>query len=296
MSAGFPDDHRPFVPFGSRLAKENDTLVGIICLPGYDDREEKPFRDHMKNRQKGYTLDEMSVCFREAAKALRSESTAKSKVKFTGIFHDWAVAIGLLWANRAIADGSDNAPDELVLFDVLSPPHPSTHDIPPADKTPFLQTIPSWLYRVIFVVSFEIQRIISNAIASFFFIFALTLLTVLKLGPTLKIDDETREKLGMPNLTHMIYMCYPYCNLWKKTEDLKEACLPQNLSKCPVLYLYGTKKRGTFHDSSGLKLLQREHEKKMSKSNAIAVDEAGHYLYLQKPDICFDYVVKFMQE
>ena len=38
MSGGFPDDHAIFIPFASRLASESDTLVGVTCPPGYDDR------------------------------------------------------------------------------------------------------------------------------------------------------------------------------------------------------------------------------------------------------------------
>ena len=72
--------------------------------------------------------------------------------------------------------------------------------------------------------------------------------------------------------------------------------LPQDLAKVPVLYMYGTEKRAAFHVNASVKILEREHKENKSKSNAIAVDGAGHYLYIQKPDLCFDCVTSFMQK
>jgi len=48
LSAGFADDHDVFLPFASRLAKETGTLVGVTCLPGYDDRDDKPWTQHKR--------------------------------------------------------------------------------------------------------------------------------------------------------------------------------------------------------------------------------------------------------
>ncbi len=100
MSAGFPDDQSIFCPLASRLAKETGTLVGVTCIPGFDDREDKSWTTHKKE---GYTWDEMVHAFREAVKVLRSESTfsstktsEKTKAELVGIFHDWAVVPGLM--------------------------------------------------------------------------------------------------------------------------------------------------------------------------------------------------------
>mmetsp|Transcript_36877 Transcript_36877/g.66320 ORF Transcript_36877/g.66320 Transcript_36877/m.66320 type:complete len:346 (+) Transcript_36877:33-1070(+) len=307
MSAGFPDDQKPFIPFASRLANETDTLVGLICLPGFDDRADKPWTDHKRDKKDGYSFDEMATCFREAAKALRSESSSPTKPKFTGIFHDWGVNPGAMWANRAIADGSENAPNELVYFDVLMPPHPSTPDMPPADgKISIRQLLVNHYYQFVLGLAFGIQRYVANIFAIFGLIFGMIPLMVpCGISPTGKIDDDTRKELGVPDISHSIYMCYTYFNVVYRGEGYKKLLthqldedytLPQDLSKVPVLYMYGTDKSANFHLEQPLKVLQREHDEKRSKSKVVAVDGAGHYLYLQKPELCFDCVTEFMKE
>lgn len=306
MSAGFPDDQKPFIPFASRMAKETDTLVGLICLPGFDDREDKPWTDHKRDRKDGYSFDEMATCFREAAKALRSESSCPTKPKFTGIFHDWGVHAGAMWANRAIADGSENAPDELVYFDVLMPPHPLTPDMPPADgENSTRQLLVNHYYQFVLGLAFGIQRYVANIFAIVCLIFGMIPLPVLQISPTGKIDDDTRKMLGAPGISHTIYMCYTYFNAVYRVVGFKrlqkqqfddDYTLPRDLSKVPVLYMYGTDKNANFHLEQPLKVLQREHDEGRSKSKVVAVDGAGHYLYLQKPDVCFDCVTEFMKE
>jgi hypothetical protein len=109
MSAGFPDDEGIFAPFAIKLSKELDAFVGVTCLPGYhDEGDNQSWKRYKKN---GYTFDEMTNAFREASKALRQEylTTANSKddvkkVHMIGIFHDWGVIPGLMWANRASQD------------------------------------------------------------------------------------------------------------------------------------------------------------------------------------------------
>ena len=113
--AGFPDDQENGQVFCSRLAEENNTLVALTCLPGYDDRPDKKWQTH---KAEGYTFDEMAAAIREAVKVLRREST-NEKAKLTAIFHDWGVAPGMMWANRSLEDENADSPDDIVLFDVL---------------------------------------------------------------------------------------------------------------------------------------------------------------------------------
>jgi len=233
---------------------------------------------------------------------LREESTCATKAKFTGIFHDWAVTVGSMWANRAIEDGSENAPDELVYFDVVHKPHPLTRDIPPADeKDSIRQAVINNYYRYVFSFAFAAQCYVANVLAIAVFILGMIPVVVLNIGPTGKIDEDSMKLVGKsnhPSISHMIYMCYPYfyADIVQKGV-LDDTCtLPQDLSKVPVLYMYGTEKAGKFHTEQSIKVLQRENKEKTSKSMAVAVDGAGHYLYLQKPDECFDCVVKFMKE
>jgi hypothetical protein len=110
ISPGFPDDHGVFLPFASRLASETDTLVGVTCLPGYDDREDKRWIEHKRQKPDGYTFEEAAAALREAAKALFAESACPSKPKITGIFHDWGSLVGNIWAKQAMAENSSSQP------------------------------------------------------------------------------------------------------------------------------------------------------------------------------------------
>jgi len=297
MVTGFPDDQKPFLPMASRLAKETDTLVGVACLPGFDDREDKPWTSHKKKRPDGYTFDDWAASLREAAKALRAESTSQTKPKLTGIFHDWGVMAGIIWANRAISDGPDYSPDELVCFDVLA--NPTTED----EKLSFRQILINHYYQYMLAFGFVISRYMGDAFGTMALISALIPLLVLGISPTRKVDKETRNQLGHPSITHSLYMGYPYYNMlkdiglkkWMKHQFHEDCRLPSDLKRTPLLYLYGTDKSANFHKEQSLKILQRECDEKRSKSKAIPIDGAGHYLFLQKPDICFDHVAEFMR-
>jgi hypothetical protein len=112
----------------------------VTCLPGFDDRPEKPWRSHHKE---GFTFLEMVASLHEATKVLRAHST-NPKAKFTAVFHDWGCLVGLMFTNRALKMSSkeqdDNSsdkqdqhaftPDQVVLFDVCLAPHPKATSVP----------------------------------------------------------------------------------------------------------------------------------------------------------------------
>lgn len=124
---------------------------------------------------------------------------------------------------------------------------------------------------------------------------------LLPIAPTLAKDDKIHNSRVKPlDPFHMIYMTYPYFEMYKAMlngtyeEKLGDATLPKDLNETPVLYLYGTEKRVKFHDERDLYVLERKAKDNRSKSNAIAVENAGHYLYIQQADLCLDEVKKFM--
>jgi len=81
------------------------------------------------------------------------------------------------------------------------------------------------------------------------------------------------------NLYHTFYMFYPYYHFWKTVLSFaisgnkpgEEFFLPADLSKVPVLFLYGTDKRAVFHNNRAVKLLQQE-EKEEGDNNATEED------------------------
>jgi len=299
LSAGYPDDHEVFLPFASRLAKETDTFIGVTCLPGYHDREDLPWTEYKKD---GFTFDEMTNAVREAMKSLRLHSTYLDKPKIIGIFHDWGVMPGCVWANRAKEDNL-NVPDELILFDVLPPPHPETKGgIPKARKPTMYALMITLVYRVIFASSFLAQRYLGNAVATFVFLVGVIFLKLLRLSPTYDIDSKVFDARKTPvKIGRMIYMAYPYVRMFQAMfsgKGFEDYTLPKDLNRMPVLYMYGTEKRVMFHDERSTKLLEREHNEGRSKTNSIAVDDAGHYLYtdVQKLDYCLDCVKEFIKD
>jgi pimeloyl-ACP methyl ester carboxylesterase len=298
--AGYPDDHEHFLPFASRLAKETNTFVGVMCLPGYDDRPDKPWKEHKKE---GYSFNEWVSTIRVAVKALRSESTHEGgRTKLIGFFHDWGVIAGSIWANRTVEEGSPDAPDELVLFDVLGPPHPEMKDVPQAKKPSVNEIVVTLAYRIVLGVSFGLQLYMSKALALVFFIIGFIPLGILRLSPLYKIDSAIIEARKGMTFERKIYMAYPYFYMLKSIllgrskTDFTAFSLPLDLNKTPVLYMFGTCKRIMFHDFAAVHVLEREAKEGWSKSDAVAVDHAGHWLYIHQKDACMEAVKAFMSK
>jgi pimeloyl-ACP methyl ester carboxylesterase len=316
--AGFPDDHGSFGPLAQRLAKESNCLVGVTCLPGFDDRPDKPWKNHHKE---GFTFLEVVASLHEATKVLRAYST-NPEAKFTAIFHDWGCLVGLMFTNRALTLEEDDSsehhhhaftPDQVVLFDVCLGAHPKATNVPvPPPKTLlyFLYDLAVQVsYRLLLALCFLLQYYVSSKMAANLFDYGFLVLNILRLSPVRAIDNNlsATAPTDPQDYKHRItYMAYPYYYLWKvifrgKLDedggivDLAGVHLPKDLTTTPVLYMYGLDKNIQFHQDDGLCLLEHEHEQGR-RSNAIAVKDAGHWLYKQQADICFAQVDAFIQE
>jgi hypothetical protein len=125
------------------------------------------------------------------------------------------------------------------------------------------------------------------------------LFSVPKVAPSADNDANTNAQ---DNKERLAYMAYPYYYLYKvvltgrMNNELAGAHLPRDLTATPILYLYGVDKNIQFHQDDGVCLLQQEHEQGRSRSNAIAVQDAGHWLYQQRQEYCFAQVNAFIQE
>ena len=292
--AGYPDDHGSFSALAERLAREANCLCGVACLIGYDDY--KPWTSY---RSQGYSFEEMTSSLRAAAKKLRQESTCL-KPKFTTVFHDWGSAIGALYTNQALEEkDSLVAPDQIVYLDVLPIKlHPSAQQLVPASKT-LWESVTEVSYRIVLAKAFLIQRFLSSHLAILYFSVGFMILRALGLLPANSLDDEVmQEKMAgdTASMSRKIYMAYPYYNMWLSVFQNKKVFADFHLpvlEETPVLYLYGAGKNIQFHDKNVETYLQ-EQAKKDSRSNAIAVSDAAHWLHLQQPDICFDAIKNFI--
>ena len=295
---GYPDDHENGQLFCSCLAKENGTLVGLTCLPGFDDRPEKRWQTH---KPEGYTFDEMTDVIRDAVKVLRAEST-NEKAILTAIFHDLGVGPGMMWANRSLEDDDAVSPDDIVLFDVL-PPVKKYHseDLPTFSKPSFHSIFVKYYYRMIFAMAFALQSYLSNYLAMAYYLVGSWSMKLLPIFPLCSDPDwkiiNARE--AADGLSRVIYMGYPYYYMFKglfNIESLSDISLPIDLRKTPVLFLYGPDKRVQFHDERSIFILEREANENRSKSKAMKVANAGHWLYLEQTDLCVEEVKKFMSK
>jgi len=305
--AGFADDHQAFMPYASELAKHTEhCLVGVTCIPGYDHRDEFPYTSHKRD---GYTFDEWSMAMKDAVKVLRNEekemnttTTTEKKAKFTAIFHDWGVLNGLKFVNRVLEEESTELiPDRIALFDVLSPAHPQCKTVPAnVPKQSWYEYIIERLYRIILAKTFVLGRYVSSTIAAVYMLSSLMILGVLRLGPLYDHVDgkifQMKKVIPMNDMKRIVYMTYPYSYMvhtWfspsKAQEFIEGLSLPLDLERTPILYLYGTEKRCQFHDLEALQLL-----KNTKTCKVIAVPDAGHYLYIQQPQVCLEEVMKFM--
>lgn len=302
LCAGYPDDQSAFTPLAKRLAEESNCFVGVACLPGFEKAEDRSYAELPPD---GFTLAEWASCLREATKALRA-SSANKDAKLTTIYHDWGVIAGLQFTNQAIEEESkDLAPSQVVLFDILTKSHPKTPNQPnPKDPRSafkkFLDGIRMLSYQSCLALSFYIQKFLPAFLVVLYLrviYLAFDLLRIFPSGPG-DVEYIYKEWLTPTETARVGYKAYPYkvvlgAIFTGNVKMLKGFTLPMDLKKTPVLFLYGAGKRFDLHPVEVLALLQQE-EKEGNRSKVVRVENAGHWLYLTEPDICFQEVQKFL--
>jgi pimeloyl-ACP methyl ester carboxylesterase len=291
--AGFPDDIRAFQPLAMRLASSSSHIVcGVTCPPGYDSSsicvEQQQSCD--------YDLVDMAKCIGLATQALKTHVLVAANnngttTKTVGVFHDWGCIAGNICAN----DYYDF--DGIVYVDVLpSPPNVTVW----TRGFTIHQTIVWTLYTSLYAVMHAVQRHIPWP-----YLAALPLtvcgvcdqaLRVLGLVPLKNIDYTTiadtyqKDRLSSRQLINMMYPYYQlYKNLLRGRPVIPTAsCLS---AQTPTLFLYGVDKTLQFHTKKDLVWMgQYSHLMK-----SVAVDGAGHWLYVQKPDVTFDEIDAFLR-
>lgn len=281
FQAGYPDNQMAFRDLALRMAGEN-SLVAISCLPEFDCDGLQPLQ-----RAGGYTFDEMAICFGQAVDVFRTEA-ATPNLPLTLVLHDWGVYPGILWTNRCIKDGS-GAPDKLVIFDVL--PDTGTSNIPTRDNLIHL------IYASQFAICFGLSRV-CNSLAVLWYVFTSSWIFGI-LGRWLSpvgVPDLSQggSRARIPDLAALTRMAYPYWHVFREwfvgggahSDELK---LPPFGSTLPLLYLYGANKNTMFHTNEMLVALDAAEGCKQ-----IEIQDAGHWLFLQKPEECWQQLKSFV--
>lgn len=288
---GFPDDCGAFCPLAKRLAGDKTMLCGVTCMPGYDTH-------HGDFKAEGYTFDETVASLREATKTLRALST-NPKAKLTGVFHDWGSVVGAMCSNRMNTEKSNYFAD-LVYFDVLPPAHESLQIFPAKNFKTFKTVAIRFSYMGLFAITHALQRFVSYYIAAPLLALGYGTLVLTGMTPTRHIDSETfNAREPKLSLRKTIYMQYPYFNVFTGMllgleKEVSGFHLPVSVADTPVLYMYGIDKNIQFHNDKVLAWLEKEGAKKGLKSRVVPVEKAGHWLYVQQEDVCYETVKRFV--
>jgi pimeloyl-ACP methyl ester carboxylesterase len=297
LCGGWADDHKTFLPFGKKLAAKCGILVGVTCLPGYDDRPEDGV-GWQTHPPEGFSLDEFARTLRAAARALKGISTCPGgKTELIGIFHDWGVAAGTIWMKELEEEGdaATITPDKIVYVDVLmGPPKWAKDDpvSPDAIQWPTFYCKLCNIYQPLTAISNTLYTYVSKYLGVTFFTLHTICLTVLRLGPTYDWDMTPH----LPPYMRTLYMAFALRRIF--SDYVFKGKLPADLhedwKKTPILLLYGTQKRASFNDPISTALLERESTEKRSLCEAIGV-EGGHWMYHTKEEECLGHVASFIE-
>ncbi len=300
LCAGFPDDHTIFLPFAEALG-EHGIMAGVMCLPGYDDRPEDgiPWSSHPRA---GFTYDETAKAVREASKALCDTSTYE-KPELIGIFHDWGVIAGSMWAERLENEAKDNPqiickPSKIVFFDVLVPPSSKMPDYISSSEVPQLSIREklNYLYQPIFAIASAIQLYLPRLIAAAFALLGQGVITILGIVPMEPFDFESRAPIygNKPfNYLRWVQMMYMYRNSFT-SDKLMPWRLHRDWKNTPILYMYGKAKKAQFHANNSVAMLEREEAEQRSLCRVVPMEGAGHWLYVQKQEESLKHVLDFI--
>ena len=309
---GFPDDHTVWGPMVQDFFLKDNYYCGVTCLAGFDGK----LNYHPGN---GYKIHQMTEALSTALQTF-VETRENPKSKVTVIIHDWATFIGVMAINNQVVSRNISV-DQIILLDVLPKPHPNAPNLPP--KSPqqsrlsyYRELFFKGLYRACLTTTFILSRF-SQPLAIAYVGTSLVVGRAFNLLPLGDIDFDTLaqrdEEQGLDGLTQtrgLLYKCYPYYHgalsalPGQYDKVLGSAHLPvvqqsiggsgnhQQWKLCiPILYMYGaTKPLGLqFHASTTLEWLQND-----PLGRVIKIDNAGHWLFVQQPDICYHHMKEFI--
>jgi pimeloyl-ACP methyl ester carboxylesterase len=270
---GFPDDIRVFQSLAMSLASSRDDIVcGVTCPPGFDSSYCEETNEIFRPSPPPYDLEDMGKAIDLATRVLKNH--VPSATKTVGVFHDWGSLAGSICANLY------HEFDGIVYIDVL--PTPKGRNIWTRGFS-LRQSLICSSYTCLFAVTHAIQRHVSWWLAVVPFSVGGGLFKVFGLLPVKANDFKTlgvlykNDPLSTQFLISMMYPYYQmYCNFFQGRPIFGRGCV---LSlQTPILFLYGTNKRVNFHTKKDLVWMgQYSHMK------AVAVNGAGHWLYLQEP-------------
>ena len=269
---------------------QHGCLVGVTCLPGYDRTE--PWVKHPR----GFTLDEIVAACGGGMHALAAQSAVDIEEReLTCIFHDWGSVFGSVQVNRVLQEDVPSLhPNRVVLFDVCGPPHPQVRALMKGESgrmSPW-NVFKLATYQLFLASCFALQTHVSHQLAhAYFKVGATVLFGILPLNPVGPLDSMQLNERHPPLSTRkLIWMMYPYYYAIRQGKDFfKHFHLPKP-DRMRVLYMYGVEKNAMFHSPG---VIQYFNEQDQSQNKALAVENAGHWLYNHRPEYCLKAVLEF---
>lgn len=254
LIAGFPDSltssWEPLLPV---LAKK----YHLVCmsLPGFDKESQEPH---------------CGVDFPEIIVRMRNTLQKYSNKKHECIIaHDWGAYTALQY-ERIYGDAN-----KLILMDVGVGLQKSIIQL-------LVILLYQWWYAFSYLVSTAINYNLGNAL---FFAFAVLKLQAL-VGPC-PHDKVKRSKREIN-----VKMCYVYYYFWKNTflfyiykryvfpGSKKGFVVFPGTPTCPILFMYGKKKRAYFHSNEFVNKLNARSD----GSKALGVEGHGHWFHYDSPE------------
>lgn len=217
--AGFPDDH---LSGWSPLVEElkDRYYVIALCIP--------QFEKDATYKKWGYTFDELIHMMDNSIE----EAVPKEKLPVTLIGHDWGSLFGFLYQNKFPSKIKKYVTVDIGLMTSISL------------WGMFLMLLYQWWFAIAYIVSQLFGEFIGHVV----FGMCVLLLTYV---PLLNICPN--EKLPRPRNEVNVNMTYVYYQYWKETFCGRS--LKPKFPTCPVLFMYGKKKRTMFHDEKFIKQL-----------------------------------------
>lgn len=259
LVAGFPDDQ--LSGWGSEIPLElgKEFRLIFLCFPGYD--------DPTKVRKWGHDFPEILTMMHLTLEKL---DVIKNTEKFFLIGHDWGSALSLMYQNKY-----PQHVEKIVQLDLTLS---KSTEVLSQEGCAVLLAYQWW-----FALAYLSAQLLGKTFGRLIFHFSVVVLMPL-VSPLVK-----SEKIPRKLSDSMVNMGYPYYYVWKGI--LSSSLPPMEFPTCPLLFMYGKKKRCMFHTKKFLEKIDLTEG-----SSHKSIIDAGHWLMVSHPEIVINEIKSFFSE